>query len=242
MFSGFYLKKFNLTLPNQFRSYVDTGKKVKVGAENLIIDEYGVSGKIIAKNVLNYPKANIGDLGASIDTVRIGLANSALTEAMVIGKITLPLCKSDDTANAINYSGMFTTGADAAGSGASAITFALWPNKDVKARFLGDGKLQIDRTSNLSLIIADSSNGDRKICLDIDLNGRLSYPTGKILDPGSSIPLDLDLSCGFEHLGMTYRSGATQTFTFDPGLWSFASPQKNVFQIQVQHQECETED
>jgi len=229
MFSGFYLKNFKLTLPDQLRSYEDTSKTIQVVAENLIIDEYGVTGKIHADNVLNYPKGNIGNLGASIDTVKVNLVSSVLTEAVMLGKITLPLSSSDDIANAINYSAMFTSGNSGSGSSSSSsITFALKPNQDIKSKFLGEGKVQIDQTSSLNLILSKSSSNQRQIKLNIDLNGKLYYPTGKIIDPGSTIPLDLDLSCNFEHLGMIYDKTAQESFTFNTGHWSFASPQKKL--------------
>ncbi|MEI7527109.1 MAG: hypothetical protein WCJ95_22355, partial [Mariniphaga sp.] len=224
VFSGFYLKNFSLTLPDQLRSYADTSQKISVVAENLIIDKDGITGKISANNILNYPKANIGNLGASIDTVRIGLVNSVLTEATMLGKITLPLSSSDDSGNAINYSAMFQSAA----SDTSSITFALRPGQDIKSKFLGDGKVQIDQTSSLDLILSKQGKKKRKIQFDIDLNGKLYYPTGKILDPGSNIPLDLDLSCNFEHLGMSYTKSEKDTFKLSTGHWSFASPQKKL--------------
>ena len=224
IFSGFYLKSFKLTLPDQLRSYADTSKKVNVVAENLIIDKDGITGKVSANNVLNYPKANIGNLGASIDTVKIGLANSVLTEATMLGKITLPLSSSDDSTNAINYSAMFQS----VSSDTSSITFALRPGQDIKSKFLGDGKVQIDQTSSLNLGLSKTGIKRRKIQFNIDLNGKLYYPTGKIIDPGSSIPLDLDLSCNFEHLGMSYTKSEKDTFKLSTGHWSFASPQKKL--------------
>ncbi|MEO8884508.1 MAG: hypothetical protein ABI367_00485 [Mucilaginibacter sp.] len=226
-FTGFYLKNFKFTLPDQLRSYADTTKAVQVTAENLIIDQYGISGKVNAYNILNYPKANIGNLGASIDTVNISLANSVLTQASMSGKITLPLSSSDNATRGINYSALFVPSNSATGN-ASSLTFALHPNLDITSKFLGDGKIQINQTSSLNLILSKSSANVRNIQLSIDLNGKLYYPTGKIIDPGSTIPLDLDLSCDFEHLGMTYNKNAQESFTFDSGHWSFASPQKKL--------------
>jgi len=86
MFTGFYLKDFKLSLPDQMRSYADATKKIQITAQHLIINEDGLTGKISANNVLNYPVANIGNLGASIDTVKVSFVNSSLTEAGVVGK------------------------------------------------------------------------------------------------------------------------------------------------------------
>ncbi len=227
MFAGFYLKNFKLTLPDQLRTYADTTKKIEVIAENLIIDKDGITGKILANNVLNYPTANVGNLGASIDQVKVVFNNSTLTEAKMEGKITLPLSSTDNVNNAINYAALFTpSGSSSNNSQASSIVFSLSPNQDITAKFLGDGKIQIDQTSSLSLILSKSATNKRKIYLDIDLNGKLYYPAGNIMDIGSSVPLDLDLSCNFEHIGLHYQKDTEETFTLQPGHWSFASPQK----------------
>lgn len=219
-FTGFYLKNFKLTLPDELRSYADTSKKIEITAQNLIIDEYGLSGKIWAKNVLNFPYANIGNLGASIDTVSVNFANNSLTEAKMVGKIVLPLSSKNNVQDAINYTALFA-------SNNSSFVFTLKPNNDIKSTFLGDGKLQINQTSTLNLTL-NKINNKRAVSFNIDINGSLYYPSGKIIDPGSSLPLDLDLSCKFQHLGMTYATGNTDNFTFNPGQWSFASPQKKL--------------
>ncbi len=224
MFSGFYLKDFKLTLPDQLRSYADTTNKVQVIAQNLIIDQGGVTGKILGNNILTYPKANIGNLGASIDTVKVSLSNSVLTEAKMLGKITLPLSTADDNSSAINYSALFLPGT----ANQSSITFALHPGQDITSKFLGDGKVQIDQTSSLNLTLSKSAANKREIYLAIDLNGKLYYPTGKIIDAGGNLPLDLDLSCNFQHLGMVYSKNSQETFTLTTGSWSFASPQKKL--------------
>ncbi len=219
-FSGFYLKNFKLTLPDELRSYADTSKKIEIIAQNLIIDEYGLSGKIFANNVINFPKANIGNLGASIDTVSVSFANGSLTEAKMLGKITLPLSSSDNVSDALNYSALFA-------ANNSSIVFALKPGAAITTKFLGDGKLQIDQTSSLNLTLS-KINKKRAISFDIDINGSIYYPSGKIIDPGSTLPLDLDLSCHFQHLALTYVTGTADNFSFTPGQWSFASPQKKL--------------
>ncbi|QKJ30600.1 hypothetical protein HQ865_12810 [Mucilaginibacter mali] len=226
-FSGFYMKDLKFTLPDVLRSYADTTKNIQIVAENLIIDRYGLSGKVYAANVLNYPYANIGNMGGSIDTVKIAMANSALTEASLTGKITLPLSSTNDATSGINYSALFLPSGAPAADGTSSFTFALHPAQDVTTRFLGDGKIKIDPSSSLSLVLTKSASTGRNIALNVDLNGSLYYPAGQIIDPGSILPMDLDLSCAFQHLGITYIN-SPQTFTFTPGQWSFASPQKKL--------------
>ncbi|HEY8660555.1 MAG TPA: hypothetical protein VIL78_16080, partial [Hanamia sp.] len=160
--------------------------------------------------------------------VNIKLNNSVLTEAKMLGKITLPM-SSVDSGNAINYSALFiqNNNSNSTNTHSSSLTFTLRPNNDIQSKFFGDGKIQIDQTSSLNLTLSKSGK-QRTINLQIDLNGKLYYPTGKIIDPGSAIPLDLDLSCQFEHLGMSYKKDTAEKFSFDVGHWSFASPQKKL--------------
>lgn len=226
-FSGFYVKTFKLTLPDQLRSYADTSKDIEVTAENLIIDEYGVSGKIFANDIVSFPKANVGNLGASIDTVSVNLANSVLTQGKIAGSITLPLSSSASVNDAIKYSALLIPAVNNNYlQQSSSLVFTLKPGNDITSKFLGDGKLQINQTSSLSLSLS-KVDSQRTVIFNFDLNGKVYYPTGKIIDPGN-LPLDLDLSCKFEHLGMYYRKSKADSFALNVGNWSFASPQKKL--------------
>lgn len=228
LFSGFYLKNFNITLPDQLRSYEDPLKPIKIGSDNLIIDKEGITGKIFAHNVLTFPKANIGNLGASIDTVSVKLNKSILTEAKMLGKITLPMSSTDLVANAISYKALFLP-SGAATANTSSFTFTLLPDNDIESKFFGDGKLKIDATSSLNLLVEKTAGSERKINFNIDVNGKVYYPLGKIKIPITNKFLDIDLSCNFENLKMGYtKNGTSDGFTFSPGHWAFASPQKKL--------------
>jgi hypothetical protein len=227
LFVGFYLKDFKFTLPEHLRTYEDTSKLIQVGSKNLIIDKDGITCDIYAHNIINYPKANIGNLGASIDTVKVNIVNNVLTEARIKGLITLPLSESTNSSNGLNYVGLFIPSNTSNGD-TSSITFSLIPKNDIKCKFFGDGNLKINQTSSLNLVLSKVKNGQQIIKLDIILDGMLYYPTGKIIDPGGALPLDLDLSCNFESLKMSYLKSDEEKFTFDVGHWSFASPQKKL--------------
>jgi hypothetical protein len=228
MFSGFYIPSFNMTLPDGLRSYADTTKQIRVGAENLIINKDGITGKIFAHNVLSYPLANVGNLAASIDTVDIELFKKTLTQARMNGKITLPMSSKDEVASTIGYDALFIP-ASASEDSTRSLTFTLKPDQDINSKFLGKGKVNIAQTSNLSLLLKKKRGEDRSIKLDIELNGKLYYPTGKIANPvNPSKPFDLELDCKFEGLKMNYDNLGTEKFTFKPGVWKFASGQKKL--------------
>lgn len=228
IFSGLYIKNFSMTLPDGLRSYADTTRPITLGAENLIINKDGITGKIFAHNVLSYPLANVGNLAASIDTVNVEFFKKSLTQASMNGKITLPMSSKDDVASSISYNALFVP-ASASEDTTRKITFTLNPDQDIKSKFLGSGKIQVDETSSIELVVSKKAHEKRKIDLDVDINGKLYYPGGTIVSPiAGGKPLDLDLSCKFEHIKMKYENTATEKFTFSPGNWSFASPQKKL--------------
>jgi hypothetical protein len=228
MFSGFFIPNFNMTLPDGLRSYADTTKQIYVGAENLIINKDGITGKIFAHNVLFYPLANVGNLAASIDTVEVELFKKTLTQARMNGKITLPMSSKDDVASSISYNALFIP-ASASEDTTRSLTFTLVPDQDIESKFFGKGKVQIDQTSNLSLLVKKKKGEKREIKLDVELNGKLYYPTGNIANPvNPSKPFDLTLDCKFEQMKMNYENTATEKFSFKTGVWKFASAQKKL--------------
>lgn len=219
-FTGLYMKNLKLTLPDEVRSYADTSKKIEVIAQNLIIDDYGLTGKLSANNIVSFPYANVGNLGASIDTVGVAFASNTLTEGKIAGKITLPFTSSANVADAIKYKALFAT-AD------TSIVFSLQPDADITAKFFGEGKLKIYPTSLIKLTLG-KKNQKRTVKLLLDVNGGIYYAQGKIADIGNSGTLDFDFSCQFQHLGLSYTSADSNTMTFNPGQWAFASPQKKI--------------
>ncbi len=228
MFSGFFIPNFNMTLPDGLRSYADTTRQIHIGAENLIINKDGITGKIFAHNVLSYPLANVGNLAASIDTVEVQLFKKTLTQARMNGKITLPMSSKDDVASSISYNALFIP-ASASEDTTRSLTFTLIPDQDIESKFFGKGKVQIEQTSNLSLLVKKKKGEKREIKLDVELNGKLYYPTGNIANPvNPSKPFDLTLDCKFEQMKMNYENTATEKFSFKPGVWKFASAQKKL--------------
>jgi hypothetical protein len=228
LFSGFYIKSFNMTLPDGMRSYADTSRPIRLGTENLIINKSGITGKIFAHNVLSYPIANIGNLGGSIDTVDVELYKKSLTKASMKGQITIPISNGQEENSKLNYTALFIP-ASASEDTSRSITFTLEPDGDIDTKFLGKGKIKVFETSNLNMEITKKKGEQRKIKLEIDVNGDLYYPGGKIANPvNPSKPLDVELNCKFEHMNLKYDNLATEKLDFDPGNWKFASAQKKL--------------
>jgi hypothetical protein len=228
MFSGFYMPSFNMTLPEGMRSYADTTKLIHLGAENLIINKDGITGRIFAHNVLSYPLANVGNLAASIDTVEVELFKKTLTQARMNGKITLPMSSKDEVASTITYTALFIP-ASASEDSTRSLTFTLKPDQDIESKFFGKGKIHIEQTSNISLLLKKKRGEERKIKLDVELSGKIYYPAGNVANPvNPSKPFDLTLDCKFEEMKMNYDNAAQEKFDFKPGKWSFASPQKKL--------------
>ena len=175
MFTGFYIPNFNMTLPDGLRSYADTTKPIHLGATNLIINKDGITGKIFAHNVLEYPLANVGNLAASIDTVEVELFKKTLTQARMNGKITLPMSSKDEVASSISYNALFVP-ASASEDTTRSLTFTLIPDNDIESKFFGKGKLQIDQTSNLSLVLKKKKRRKKRNKIRCGLKWQIILP------------------------------------------------------------------
>ena len=228
MFSGFYIPNFNMTLPEGLRNYADTSKPIQVGAYNLIINKEGITGKILAHNIVTYPFANVGNLAASIDTVEVELFKKVLTQARMNGMITLPMASKDDTASSIIYEALFVP-ASVSEDTTRSLTFTLKPNRDIQSKFFGKAKLKIEQTSSLSLIVKKKKGSKREITLDMELNGKIYYPAGQIANPlNPAKPFDLNINSKFEQLKMLYENVATEKFKFQPGVWKLPETQTKL--------------
>lgn len=211
-FRGFYLKSGSVKLSDKLRSYDNPNQKITIGASNLIINASGITGKIYAYNILNFPKLNVANLGASIDTARIILLNSSLTEAAILGKIVLPVSDTAES-NAIKYKALFSSD--------SGFTFALYPSGPIEANLWNHATLTLAPTC---AFIFKINGGTSFSC---DLSGDFEWSHINI-----GPVHDVVLGVGFEDLSIGYDVSANK-FDFDPGTWKFASPQKSVHKFPV---------
>lgn len=213
LFRGFYVKNLTMVLPDKLRTFADSTKRIAVSAENMIINKTGLTATFTAKNVLQYPKANIARLGASIDTVKVSLVNSSVTTAYMRGLITIPVSDTGQ-ANTLNYKALFAM-AD------TSFQFTLTPRGPITAKMFSDAKLTLDTTSSLKLKLGRAASS-----FNLELNGRFEWND---IDVG---PIkNVKLATKFQGMKLAYSD--TSAMTFAIGKWSFASPPKWIANFPV---------
>ena len=88
LWRGVYAKNVSVTLPKSF--HTNTNQRVTLQAEDLIIDDYGVSCAFTAHDILPFDKGSAGGWKFSVDKFKFGLEANRLIEAGFEGKIGLP--------------------------------------------------------------------------------------------------------------------------------------------------------
>ncbi|MDB5036060.1 MAG: hypothetical protein JWQ98_3301 [Chlorobi bacterium] len=205
-FHGFYLKSASVDLPDKLRTFNDPAQRVKIIIPDLIIDKLGVTGDLLAQNVVNFPNGNISGLGASIDTIRISVRNSSLLSAYMRGRIVLPV--SDITApNAITYKALFNTN--------NGFLLTMKPDHAIDAKLFAGAKLTLAETSTMSMTISGGQTA-----FDLTLNGKFDWSDVKIGNKVKVTMKDLE----FQNMKMAYTENSGMTF--QQGTWGFASPPK----------------
>lgn len=221
-FRGFWLKQGKLILPEEVSTYSDPNQRVEIEFNNWIIhNKYGITGEVLAKNIVNFPDGNIADLGGSIDTVKINVVNSSLTTAYMKGKVILPVA-NNKPANALNYKALFGR---LNSKGDKGFQFNLKPERDIESKFFASSKLELKKTSYMELWTSD---GVKRF--DLILNGEIEFPDS-IKNKVGLASLPIDLKTKFEKLGVNYNNTREKKLEFKMGTWSLASPQKRIFKF-----------
>ena len=210
-FQGFFIKQTKLILPEKLNSYDDPNKRITIWVNNLILSKNGVSCDIVTANILQFPKANVASLGASIDSLKIEILNSSVKTAYLRGLITLPIADST-VANALDYKALFQSG--------DGFQFTLSPKGPMTSPLFGGGTFTLAPSSVLKVAIKDKSS------FDCTLTGGFAWADVQV----GSIK-HVDFSTTFQNLRVTWIEGGK--WSFDLGTWSFASPQKSVAKIPV---------
>lgn len=212
-FRGFHMETLTVELPKSFETHA--GGKPTIAINDMIINDTGVTLKVKASNVLQFPNANVADLVASIDSVYVDIRNSSMFEAYIKGKIALPVSKTDSIQNPLKYKALFHN-APAASTDNDYFQLTIEPTGPINASIL-KGTMELDPTSN---ILAYVDKDKRKF--NLTLNGKFIWDNIK-LGPVKNVKMNL----GFQSVQLNYDSSlTTNKMTFNAGSWAFASPQK----------------
>lgn len=225
LWQGLYIKKFKLSLPDTWKTGANP---TQIIANNCIIDDQGVTMKILATNIITFPMGRVSDMSASLDTLDLSILKGSLTSGNAKGKLVLPISK-DTITNTLKYTATF-----AQAQASNSLQIVIVPSGPIDADVLR-GKMTLSPTSNISASLTDTAKS-----MSITLNGKFDWGnkdfsvTDTATNTGGApvrkkgikgIKMELD----FENVSLSYNNNSVtdvQKLTFNPGTWSFASPQK----------------
>ncbi|MCK5171211.1 MAG: hypothetical protein KAQ75_15135, partial [Bacteroidales bacterium] len=198
---GFYIKRATVAFPDKIKTFDDESPILSVN--NVIIDGTGITAGIWGENVIMYPKANIGDWGASIDTIKIDLVSSSLQSGSMKGRIKVSIF---DTS--LVYTGLL-----AQSSSGSKLNYQLKivPRDSVKTSWKAN--LHLNPTSRIEI-----GNTTGKFVAEAVLDGKFSMEG----DMGGLSKL------GFKGITFEGLTVMTKSPVIKPGNWNLASPQHSM--------------
>jgi hypothetical protein len=167
LWQGFYLQNTEVRLPKSFKKEKDDGKRITLGAENLIIDDQGLSGTLYVVPVLT-----AGDMSGwsySIDHLGIELVTNQIKGFELSGKLTIPVIKSKD-GKPTQFGYLAQRGAD------GNYLFAVKIETELKFPLLV-ADLNLYKGSSVIVRERTDEKGDSKFYPTIILNGHLGIKT-----------------------------------------------------------------
>ena len=237
LWEGLYIKTLQLTLPDTWKTGANP---TQITATNTLIDDFGVTMKVKAVNIITFPMGSVADMSASLDTLQVSMLKGSLTEGNAKGKLVLPISR-DTITNTLKYTASF-----AQAGGSNIFQIVIVPSGPIDADVL-KGKMVLSQTSNITAILSDTI-----ISASITLNGNFGWDNPILaIPPGSDTVMNggggtvtvrskgikgIKMEMDFQNLSLLYtnnRVANTNTCTFNPGTWSFASPQKRLSNFPV---------
>lgn len=90
LWRGFYSEDISIMLPPEFKKK-GSKERIIVGAQNLIIDNFGVSGNFYARNVLDLNEGDASKWQFSLDNLEVDVQVNQFVKAKFDGAIVLPI-------------------------------------------------------------------------------------------------------------------------------------------------------
>ena len=88
---GVYIKTLQVDLPEWVKAFDDTDERVRLTANDLIIDSEGLTGVIQANNVLTSKEGALGKWPVTIDNLEFEILQNSLTQAFFSGELKIPV-------------------------------------------------------------------------------------------------------------------------------------------------------
>jgi len=201
LFTGFFMEDLTVKLPANLWE-TPTGGPIEIAANNMIIDNTGLTVMLNATNVVLFDSAKISDLSCSVDLVSVEIQSSSLVEASIEGEIGLPVANTVNMQNPLEYTGIFhhTQGP----LDVNYVELSIEPTGPVFSD-LFQATICVD--SNTSSLTAYADPTEKRFQIDID--GTMFFST--ITTANHTIPLNLGFE--FNGLDMGYNSNTGLIWT-----------------------------
>ena len=208
-FEGLYVKEFKILLPEDFKTFNQKiGTRTTFTANNLILDDQGITVYVQGKNVIDISTGDMGGWGFSLNNIEVDVSGSTFQKGKLDGQFLLPVSKTP-----LDYTGDLHLGKDE-----MSYDFVIKPS----AKMNWDVWMaSVELKPNSYIEVKKDSLGPAVTAL---LNGDVSI----ILSSG--VPSIKFEAIKFDSLGISNRNIVTKKkeFWMSGGNWSFASPQKSV--------------
>ncbi|MEL6918884.1 MAG: hypothetical protein AAFO99_14280, partial [Bacteroidota bacterium] len=107
LWRGFHSKEVRVTLPPEFKKK-GSEKRITIGARDLFIDNFGVSGDFYALNVMDINEGDASKWQFSLDSIGVDLKINRFIKAGFNGEIVLPISDEKSTGGKLTYKGLIT--------------------------------------------------------------------------------------------------------------------------------------
>lgn len=141
LWRGVYIQRAVVSLDRKF-SKKDSTKLTTFTADNLLIDDHGLTGELSATNLININEGQMGQWGFSLDQFNMKLQASRIETASFAGLVHIPSFK--DSLN-FSYNAFIDTDA--------AYNFTVRNRDTIDFEMFGKSKLTINESSYISITV-----------------------------------------------------------------------------------------
>ena len=107
LWRGFHSKEVRVVLPPEFKKK-GSEERISIGAQNLFIDNFGVSGDFYATNVYDLNEGDANKWQMSLDSIGVDLKVNRFVKAGFNGEIVLPISDETSPGGKLAYRGLIT--------------------------------------------------------------------------------------------------------------------------------------
>ncbi|MHA7831422.1 MAG: hypothetical protein ACX93O_09995 [Flagellimonas sp.] len=111
LWRGFYAEEVSVYLPPEFNKKNEEGR-VNIGAHNLLLDNFGVSGEFFATNIIGIDEGSANKWQFSLDSLMVDIKVNRFMKAGFGGRIVLPISDSESSGGQLGYSGVISSNQD----------------------------------------------------------------------------------------------------------------------------------